>query len=65
MSTPDACRRDRIGGGRAVARMDGKSFYCACERVFDPKLAGVPVIVLEGRARRGVRLRGRIHHRRC
>ncbi|WCS28360.1 hypothetical protein LOK46_17200 [Methylobacterium sp. NMS14P] len=46
MSTPDARRRDR-----AVARMDGNSVYCAGERVFDPKLAAVPVIVLERRER--------------
>lgn len=37
---------DRIVGGRAYALIDGNSFYCSCERVFDPKLAGVPVIVL-------------------
>jgi DNA polymerase V len=30
--------RDRIGGGRAVALIDGNSFYCSCERVFGPKL---------------------------
>jgi len=29
-----------------VALIDGNSFYCSCERVFDPKLALVPVIVL-------------------
>lgn len=46
MSTPAARLRDRIGGGRAVALIDGNSFYCSCERVFDPKLATVPVIVL-------------------
>ncbi len=46
MSAPGARTRDRIGGGRAVALIDGNSFYCACERVFDPKLARVPVIVL-------------------
>ena len=46
MSTLEARRRDRIGGGRAVALIDGNSFYCACERVFDPRLATVPVIVL-------------------
>ncbi|MCJ2091117.1 Y-family DNA polymerase [Methylobacterium sp. J-072] len=39
-------QRNRIGGGRAVALIDGNSFYCSCERVFDPKLAAVPVIVL-------------------
>nr|WP_172685346.1 Y-family DNA polymerase [Methylobacterium oryzae]AGO88244.1 Component of DNA polymerase V, subunit C [Methylobacterium oryzae CBMB20] len=31
---------------RAYALSDGNSFYCSCERVFDPKLARVPVIVL-------------------
>ena len=46
MSTLEARRRDRIGGGRAVALIDGNSFYCSCERVFDPRLATVPVIVL-------------------
>ena len=30
----------------AIALIDGNSFYCSCERVFNPKLAGVPVIVL-------------------
>ena len=28
------------------ALIDGNSFYCSCERVFDPRLAGRPVIVL-------------------
>jgi len=31
---------------RAVALIDGNSFYCSCERVFDPKLDRVPVVVL-------------------
>ncbi|GJD77013.1 hypothetical protein [Methylobacterium gregans] len=31
---------------RALALIDGNSFYCSCERVFDPKLAGVPVIMV-------------------
>lgn len=31
---------------RAIALIDGNSFYCSCERVFDPALARVPVIVL-------------------
>ena len=31
---------------RALALIDGNSFYCSCERVFDPKLRRVPVIVL-------------------
>ena len=46
MSGSAARLRDRIGGGRAIALIDGNSFYCSCERVFDPKLARVPVIVL-------------------
>lgn len=31
---------------RSIALIDGNAFYCSCERVFDPKLKGVPVIVL-------------------
>ncbi len=46
MSTPEGRLRDRIGGGRTVALIDRNSFYCSCERVFDPKLAAVPVILL-------------------
>jgi DNA polymerase V len=34
------------GRTRSYALSDGNSFYCSCERVFDPKLARVPVIVL-------------------
>ncbi|GJE47005.1 Protein UmuC [Methylobacterium tardum] len=32
--------------GRTYALSDGNSFYCSCERVFDARLARVPVIVL-------------------
>ena len=32
--------------GRATALIDGNAFYCSCERVFDPRLRSVPVIVL-------------------
>nr|WP_318284285.1 MULTISPECIES: Y-family DNA polymerase [unclassified Methylobacterium] len=46
MSGAEARLRDRIGGGRALALIDGNSFYCSCERVFDARLARVPVIVL-------------------
>lgn len=46
MSGPAGRPRDRIGGGRAFALSDANYFYCACERTFDPRLAGVPVIVL-------------------
>ena len=31
---------------RAIALVDGNSFYCSCERVFDPALKRLPVIVL-------------------
>jgi DNA polymerase V len=34
------------GRPRSYALSDGNSFYCSCERVFDPRLARVPVIVL-------------------
>src|SRR5262245_499419 len=30
----------------AIALVDCNSFYCSCERVFDPKLSGRPVVVL-------------------
>jgi DNA polymerase V len=29
-----------------IALVDCNSFYCSCERVFDPKIAGRPVVVL-------------------
>lgn len=31
---------------QVLALPDGNSFYCSCERVFDPSLRGRPVIVL-------------------
>jgi DNA polymerase V len=31
---------------RSIALIDGNSFYCSCERVFDPKLRAIPVVVL-------------------
>ncbi|SFM87129.1 DNA polymerase V [Methylobacterium pseudosasicola] len=37
---------DRIRGCRAYPHIDGNSFYCSCERVFDPKLTEMPVIAL-------------------
>jgi DNA polymerase V len=46
VNDPASRRRDPVGGGRAIALIDGNSFYCSCERVFDPKLVRVPVIVL-------------------
>ena len=30
----------------SLALIDGNNFYCSCERVFDPRLRAVPVIVL-------------------
>ena len=36
METPEA----------SFALVDGNNFYCSCERVFNPRLEGVPVIVL-------------------
>ena len=30
----------------AFALVDGNNFYVSCERVFDPRLEGVPVVVL-------------------
>ncbi|GJE54833.1 Y-family DNA polymerase [Methylobacterium thuringiense] len=46
MTQPKPRLDDKSGGGRAIALIDGNSFYCSCERTFDPKLAGLPVIVL-------------------
>lgn len=34
------------GADRAFALVDGNNFYASCERVFDPRLAGRPLIVL-------------------
>ncbi len=34
------------GRPTSLALIDGNSFYCSCERVFDPRLRTVPVIVL-------------------
>ena len=31
-------------GGRGIALIDGNSFYCSCERVFDSKLVRILVI---------------------
>lgn len=30
-------------GGHVFALIDGNSFYCSCERVFDPKLANLSI----------------------
>ncbi|MCC9145605.1 MULTISPECIES: Y-family DNA polymerase [unclassified Arthrobacter] len=34
------------GASQRIALVDVNSFYVSCERAFDPKLAGVPVVVL-------------------
>jgi DNA polymerase V len=31
---------------RTYALVDGNNFYVSCERVFNPKLEGIPVVVL-------------------
>jgi DNA polymerase V len=35
-----------MGEAASLALIDANQFYVACERVFDPKLTGVPVVVL-------------------
>jgi DNA polymerase V len=35
-----------VGGGAPLALIDGNNFYVSCERAFDPRLEGVPVLVL-------------------
>lgn len=42
---PSAAAAGRTGTSR-IALVDVNSFYVSCERVFDPRLAGVPVVVL-------------------
>jgi DNA polymerase V len=44
MSAPPPCGADMTE--RSFALIDANSFYCSCERVFDPKLVARPVIVL-------------------
>ena len=38
--------KDQLQMKRAYALVDCNNFYVSCERVFDPKLEGVPVVVL-------------------
>jgi DNA polymerase V len=35
-----------VGGASPLALIDGNNFYVSCERVFDRRLEGVPVLVL-------------------
>lgn len=37
----------------AIALIDGNNFYVSCERVFNPKLEGVPVVVLSNNDLKG------------
>ena len=43
MSTP---RVPSLATPKVFALVDGNSFYCSCERVFNPSLNNQPVIVL-------------------
>jgi hypothetical protein len=38
---------------RAIALIDGNNFYVSCERVFNPKLEGRPVVVLSNNDLKG------------
>lgn len=46
VTSQSSSEASRVGSVRSFALSDGNSFYCSCERVFDPRLARVPVIVL-------------------
>ena len=35
-----------MSGDKVYALLDGNNFYASCERVFNPKLIGRPVVVL-------------------
>ena len=36
-----------------IALVDGNNFYVSCERVFDPQLENVPVVVLSNNDLKG------------
>ena len=38
----------------ALALIDANHFYVACERVFDPRLEGRPVVVLSNNGLKGL-----------
>lgn len=40
------CDPQPVKGRPAIALVDGNNFYASCERVFAPRLEGVPVVVL-------------------
>lgn len=39
--------------GMTIALIDGNNFYVSCERVFNPKLEGRPVVVLSNNDLKG------------
>lgn len=46
MGRGDPVPAPRLAEQQRFALVDVNSFYVSCERVFDPKLAGIPVVVL-------------------
>jgi len=43
---PRITQNDRSSGGRMFALVDCNNFFCSCERIFNPALNGVPLVVL-------------------
>lgn len=46
MALSGSSRLAQKSSSEIIAHVDGNSFYCSCERAFQPKLRGVPVGVL-------------------
>ena len=43
-----------VAGAGPLALIDANHFYVACERVFDPRLKGRPVVVLSNNGLKGL-----------